>query len=147
MLLGSAGVYAQKTVTVTIHRVMQEDNLDVPDVDPDRADFYAQIWIAGKMYQTKVFSADDGRPYWRFSIPVRSRLVRIRIKLLDDDGALERKDDYVDINRRYNKKDLNFTYDTRRGRIRGDVSGRRGRMIYSEGKGDSDKGKIWFTVE
>ncbi|HWP30497.1 MAG TPA: hypothetical protein VNK96_02045 [Fimbriimonadales bacterium] len=147
LLLGLAGVYAQKTVTVTIYRVMQVDNLDVPDIDPDRADFYAQIWIAGKMYQTRVFSTDDGRPYWRFSMPVTSRVVRIRIKLLDDDGSLERKDDYVDINPRDNKKDLNFTFDTQTGRIRGDVTGRRGRMIFSEGKHDSDKGRIWFKVE
>lgn len=132
-------------VTVTVHRVAQIDNLDKFDVDPDRADFYAQIWIAGEEHKTKNFSFDDGRPYWTFTAEASGK-VAIRIKLLDDDGGMEEKDDFVDINRRKGKKDLNFTFNSKTGRITGDVTGRAGRMIHSWGGGDSDKGSIWFTV-
>ena len=136
-----------KLITVQINRVAQIDNLDKFDVDPDRADFYAQIWIDGQLHRTKNFSFDDGKPYWSFQVNTSKRYVPIRIKLLDDDGGLEKKDDFVDINTRKGKKDLNFVLDTRTGRISGDVRGWRGQNIYSYGEGDSDQGKIWFTVK
>lgn len=149
LAIAGIGIAAQadaRLITVQINRVAQIDNLDKFDVDPDRADFYAQIWIDGKLHRTKNFSFDDGKPYWSFEHDSSKRYVPIRIKLLDDDGGLEEADDFVDINRRKGKKDLNFILDTRTGRISGDVRGRRGQNIYSYGGGDSDKGKIWFTV-
>jgi hypothetical protein len=145
-LLGLATAANAREVTVRINRVAQIDNLDKFDVDPDRADFYAQIWINGQLHRTKNFSFDDGKPYWTFSRNVSTRYVKIRIKLLDDDGGLEEADDFVDINRRKGKKDLHFVLDTRTGRITGDVRGRRRQTIYSYGEGDTDQGKIWFTV-
>lgn len=138
---------AQKTVTVNINRIAQIDNLDKFDVDPDRADFYALVWIDGHAFpKTKNFSFDDGKPNWSFKMWTKKRFVPIRIKLNDDDGGLEEADDFVDINMRKGKKDLNFVLDTRTGRVTGDVRGSRGRQIYSYGGGDNDKGKIWFTV-
>jgi hypothetical protein len=144
--LGLATAASAKDVTVRINRVAQIDNLDKFDVDPDRADFYAQIWINGQLHRTKNFSFDDGKPYWTFSQNVRTRYVKIRIKLLDDDGGLEEADDFVDINPRKGKKDLHFILDTKTGRITGDVHGRRNMSIYSYGEGDTDQGKIWFSV-
>jgi len=136
------------TVTVTIHRVRQLDDLDksTPMITKDRADFYCQIWVNGRQWTSQNFSADDGRPYWTFSVPVSSRYADIRIKLLDDDGNLERKDDYVDINRKRSRKDLLMRYDRQRGRISGDVTGRKGAMLTSTGMHDSSQGQIWFTV-
>jgi hypothetical protein len=136
-----------RNVTVTIHRVRQIDDLDkpTPGITKDRADFYCQIWINGKMFTSKVMSEDDGRPYWTFSAPA-SGTANIRIKICEDDGGLERDDDFVDVNRRYKKKDLNFRV-TAGGRISGDVSGRRGQMIRSRGRGDSSQGEVWFTVK
>ena len=76
-----------------------------------------------------------------------SRYVPIRIKIDDDDGGMERKDDYVDVNPRKGKKDLNMILDTVTGRITGDVTGRRGQTLYSQGgRGDSDRGKVWFKI-
>jgi hypothetical protein len=144
--LGLASAASAKQVTVRINRVAQIDNLDKFDLDPDRADFYAQVWINGQLHRTKNFSFDDGRPYWTFSKNVKTRYVNIRIKLLDDDGGLEEADDFVDINPRKGKKDLHFTLDTKTGRIVGDVHGRRNQNIFSYGEGDTDQGKIWFTV-
>jgi hypothetical protein len=146
-LIGLAGMSAARTVTVTINRVKQVDDLDKSTFGftKDRADFYVQIWINGKMFQSKVKSTDDGRPNWRFSRNVPANAT-IRIKLIDDDGGLERKDDFVDINPRKGKKDLNLVLNQKTGRISGDVSGARGKVIHAKGGGDSGQGEIWFTI-
>lgn len=139
-----------RMVTVTISRVHAIDNLD-KDMDikgPDRADFYAKIWINGQVMKTKVVNGDDIRPMWSYSQPVTGNIVRIRIKVNDEDGNIEGRDDWVDVNPRTNVKDLNFMYNVRTGRISGDVRGRRGQTIHSSGMmGDSSRGEIWFTVK
>jgi len=150
-VLAASGVFAApskaKDVTVTILRVAQVDNLDKGDaLGKDDADFYVQIWINGKLWRSENMSKDDGRPNWTFSVPASKRNVPIRIKLIDDDGGLEEQDDFVDINRRGGKKDLNLTLNTRNGRITGDVSGRRGKVLRSWGGGDTDKAQIWLMI-
>jgi len=138
-----------KTVTVTIWRVAQVDNLDKGDqLKADRADFYALVKIGnGALIRSSNHSDDDGHPGWKFFGESSGRYVPIRIKINDDDGGLEEKDDYVDICPRSNKKDLNLVYDTKTGRITGDLRGRRGQVIYTIGHGDNDKGKLWFSVK
>lgn len=143
-----AGGPTAKNVTVTIDRVKQLDDLDksTPMISKDRADFYVQIWINGRLWTSQNLSTDDGRPDWSFTVPVTTRTANIRIKLLDDDGGLEKRDDYVDVNPKANKKDLNLKFDTQTGKITGDVSGRKGQTLQSKGKYDSSQGQIWFTV-
>lgn len=135
-----------RRVTVSVSRVMQIDNLDGDFVRADRADFYAQIWIGGKLHRTKTFISDDGNPAWRYGRRVSGDKIHMRLKLIDDDGGLEDRDDYVDINPRDGKKDLNFTLEVSTGRITGDVTGRRGQTIHSTGGKDGDKAEIWFVV-
>ncbi|MBX3118897.1 MAG: hypothetical protein KF784_07505 [Fimbriimonadaceae bacterium] len=137
-------------VTVTIHRVKQDDDLDKPTfgITKDRADFYVKIWIDGKRWVSKNFSTDDGRPKdWRFTVPVTSNTTKIRIKLCDDDGGLEEQDDFVDINPKDKKKDLDLVYNISRGTISGDLKGSRGKIIHAKGKGDSSQGELWFSVK
>jgi hypothetical protein len=138
-----------KTVTVTIWRVAQVDNLDKGDqLKADRADFYALVKIgAGPLVRSGNHSDDDGHPGWKFFGDAGSRYVPIRIKINDDDGGFEEQDDYVDVCPKSNKKDLNLVFDTKTGRISGDVKGRRGQIIYTIGRGDNDKGKLWFSVK
>lgn len=138
-----------RRVWVTIYRVAQLDDLDKPTpiITKDRADFYAQIWINGDSYTSEVMSTDDGKPGWSHSVYVTGQTAKIRIKLCDDDGGLENEDDYVDINPKEGKKDLEFNYNTRTRRMSGEVSGRRGQTIIKSGGGDSSQGKIWFTVK
>jgi len=147
-LVSMATLSTARTVTVTISRVKQHDDLDKSTFGfkKDRADFYCQVWINGKMFQSKVMSTDDGRPYWRFSRNVAGN-AKIRIKLIEEDGGLERKDDYVDINPRKGAKDLDLILNQKSGRISGDASGRRGRVIRSKGLHDSGQGEIWFTIK
>ncbi len=143
-----AGGQTGRTVTVTIVRVAQKDNLDKMDqLGSDKADFYSLVQIGqGPLIKSKNMSDDDGRPNWKFTGSSNGRYVGIRIKLNDDDGGVEEQDDFVDINPKNGKKDLNFTLDTRTGRISGDVQGRRGQVIRSDGQHDSDRGRIWFVV-
>lgn len=137
-----------QSVTVTVHRVKQLDDLDKSTlfVTKDRADFYAQIWIDGQMWQSNNFSSDDGNPMWTFTAPVFSSNPTIVIKMMDDDGGFEDKDDWVDINPLANRKDLTLTLDRNSGRITGDLSGQRGTMLHSMGGHDRSQGAIWFTI-
>lgn len=91
-------------------------------------------------------SKDDGRPNWRFTAPSGTNVANVRIKLVEDDGGLEKKDDFVDINPKANKKDLYLKFNQRTGRVSGDASGRRGQTIRSRGKYDSGQSEIWFTI-
>lgn len=149
LLTASAALAMAQSVSVNIHRVRQVDDLDKSTwlITKDRADFYAQIWINGRMWQSKNFSHDDGRPNWSFTVPADSRYVDIRIKLVDDDGGLEEKDDYVDINPLNDKKDLELRLDRQTGLLSGDIVGRRGQIIRSKGMYDSSQGEIWFSIE
>jgi hypothetical protein len=139
--------FGQHMVTLHINRVSQIDNLDQGDaLGADRADFFAQVWVNGQRFSTKNFSHDDGNPGWIIRAPFRGNTATIRVRLMDDDGGLEEKDDHVDINPIGGMKDLTFVYNVRTGRITGDVSGRRGDWITSRGGGDDDRGRITFSV-
>lgn len=147
-LLMTVGISAaqSRTVTVTVTRLMQIDNLDKDFIKADRADFYGRIWIGGKVHQTKTFISDDGNPGWSVSQRVRGNRISIRIKIADDDGGLEDRDDQVDISPKDGKKELDLVLDTRTGRISGDAKGKRGQTIHVVGGKDGDKAEIWFVI-
>lgn len=140
---------SNKIVTVKIWRVAQIDNLDKGDaLGSDKADFYSLVKIGkGELTRSGNFSHDDGHPGWEFYGEGTGRYIPIRIKINDDDGGMEEQDDFVDVNRKIGKKDLNIVFDTKTGRISGDVKGRRGQIIYTEGRGENDQGKLWFSVK
>jgi hypothetical protein len=136
-----------KMVTVTIHRIKEINNMDTDLPRKDQADFYARVWIGTKSKKTTVLSKDDGYPNWRVSSSVSGNMVSIKIRVMDDDGGLEEKDDHVDVCPVIGKKDLELQYNVRTGRISGDVSGRKGQRIHTRGGGEDDhKAEIWFSV-
>jgi hypothetical protein len=136
-----------KWVTISVNHVAQIDDLDKNDVlGKDRADFYALIWVDGDVYRSKVFSSDDGNPNWSLRVPVSGDSSTIRIRLMDDDGGLEGKDDHVDINPASGAKDLNFTFNSATHSITGDMTGTAGSWMSSSGLGDNDKGRITFSI-
>ena len=138
-----------RAFTIRIHKVAQTDNLDAFDaLGADRADFYAKMWVNGKeMGSTKNVSWDEAGTNWRWNLVSADRYVHIKLRLLDDDGALEGKDDHVDINSMSGKKDLDFVYDTWTGTFSGDINGRRGTQYHAAGEGDSMRGQLWFSVQ
>lgn len=139
---------AWKTVKVTILRLAQIDNLDKGDqLTRDDADFYAVVTINGQSSKSLNMSRDDGKPGWVFTESTRNKSVKITIRVMDDDGGLEDKDDHVDINTKSGKKDLSLTYNLATGRVTGDARGRRNQKLHSGGIGDGDKAQIWFKVQ
>lgn len=146
VLLAGIAEPQSRRVSVTVTRLMQIDNLDKDFIKADRADFYGRIWIGGKVKQTKTFISDDGNPRWTVSQRVTGSRVAIRIKIADDDGGLEDRDDQVDICPKDGKKELDLVLDTRTGRISGDVTGRRGQTLHVKGGNDGDKAEIWFVI-
>ena len=150
LCLSAFGVEAsktQRTVTVTIHRVAQIDQLDKSFLIGDKPDFYAEIWIDGNYHRTSNFSHSDGKPYWTFSAPANGAVADIKIRLWDDDGGLEGKDDHVDINPMDGQKDLNLRFNTASGNLLNNVYAVVGsEYLYSQGGGEKGKAQIWFTV-
>ena len=144
-----AATAKQSTFSLSMYKVAQTDNLDKLDaLGSDKADFYVQLWINGKdMGRSKNVSSDVGETDWVRNLSSANRYVKIRIRLMEDDGGLEGDDDHVDINPMSGKKDLDLVYDTHTGRITGDMDGRRGVNIHAAGEGDSDRGQLWFKIE
>jgi|GEM_PF-5522790 len=137
-----------KWVTLNINRVAQIDNLDQGEaLGKNRADFFAMVWVDGQVYKSKNYSKDEGNPNWTLKVPVSADTSNIRIKLMDDDGGLEERDDHVDINPAGGAKDLILTYNASTGQITGDATGSAGSWITSQGGGDDDRGSISFSIK
>jgi hypothetical protein len=136
------------TVTVVIHRIKAISNFDGDFLKKDRADFYAKVSIGGYWQNSPVWHGqDDARPAWAGVETGMGRVVPILIRVMDEDGAFEDKDDMADINPTIGVKELQLWYDTQSGRIWGDAQGRKGQKIHSRGGGsDSDKAEIWFSI-
>lgn len=133
-------------IKLNINRVAQIDNLDPdPIFVTNRADFYSKVTIAGVTQSSPTIDGkDDVSPNWQF-IQTAGGRVPIKIELWESDSGSG--DEHVDINSRAGYKDINLTYDPLTGAIYGDVAGNKGQQIYSYGAGDSDRGKIWFTID
>ena len=132
-------------IKVNINRVAQIDNLDPDPIFTNRADFYSKVTIAGVTQNSPTIDGkDDVSPNWEF-IQNAAGPVPIKVELWESDSGSG--DEHVDINSRRGYKDLNLTYDPLTGAIYGDTYGSKGQQIYSYGAGDSDRGKIWFTID
>jgi hypothetical protein len=136
-----------KMPMLKISRVAQIDNLDQGDaLGANRADFYANVWINGKMTKTKSVSDDDAHPDWMIPLDTTKRYNKIKIAVWDDDGGFERTDDHADIHPAKGKKDITFTYDRYTARIWGDLEGYFGQTLVSIGGGDDDNAKIELSI-
>jgi hypothetical protein len=140
---------AQRQVTVTVHRIAEIDDLDTNFLGiGDKPDFYAEIWIDGNYHKTENFSHSDGRPMWTFTAPATGNVADIRIRLWDDDGGLEGKDDHIDINPARGEKDLMIRFDTASGTLLNNTYGVVGsEYLYTQGGGEKGKAQLWFTVK
>lgn len=100
-------------IVVRISRVKALGKID----EASQADFYAQVIISGEQFKTdQVKDRDDIRPNWLFTKKVAPGQHDVKITILDKDVT---RDDPIDINRIANKRDIDFTVDTRNCRIGG----------------------------
>ncbi len=130
-----------------ITRVEQVDNLDKEFLGRDRADFYAVVTVDGVEFKTKVMAKDAGRPEWIIPLMPYKRFQNVCVRIMEDDGGLERRDDHVDINPMPGKKDLDLRVDTYYGKVLGDLKAEARKPLMVAGEGDSDRAKLTFWVE
>lgn len=129
-------------ITVTILRVSALDRDDALS----RPDFLARVTIAGEAFVTKpILNQTDIQPTdWVFRKTVSAGSHEVKVEILDKDIT---KNDFVDINRIDNKRDLDFTVNTRRCTVTGfSPSYRCGNRIVRAG-GERKKAEITFRVD
>jgi hypothetical protein len=127
-------------IIVTIERVTaldQEDALSRPD-------FLARVTIAGEAFVTPVIRNQNTiTPNWVLSKNVPAGTHNVKVEILDQDVT---KNDLADINRVDNKRDIDFTVNTRNCRIQGFSSPFRcGSKIVRAGT-ERRKARVTFSV-
>jgi len=140
-------ITVQKFPMLKISRIQAMDNLDQGDaLGTDRADFYARVKINKTQHVTEPFSGDDADVNWTFPLDMKQRVNKIHVSVWDDDGGLERSDDHADISPKKGQKDIWFYYDRYTGKVWGDIKGKFGQTIVSQGAGDDDKAKVYLSI-
>lgn len=108
-------------------------------------DFFARVTIDGKSQITSVITTDksEERPDWKITQSVSPGVHNVKLELIDKDVAV---DDPVDINRLDAKRDLDFTVDTRSGKIEGFAETYRTGTTITRSGAERKKAEISFIV-
>ncbi len=100
-------------VIIKITRVRALDQADAFS----KGDFYAKVNIGGETISTPPVKQESSiNPNWVVSRKVKAGVVKVNIGVFDKDVSV---DDPIDINRVDNKKDLDFTINTKTCKIEG----------------------------
>jgi hypothetical protein len=134
-------------IRVNINQIQAIDNPDSGWFGDD-ADYYARIDIGSGSWTSGVISnANNITPNWNFTQSASSRYVPITIQVWDSDGGIfGSSDDAIDLDASSGLRQVNLTYDLVTGAISGDVAGSAGQTLFVAGSGDSDRARMWFTV-
>lgn len=121
-------------------------------IDPGgRADFYAEVQIAGQTFiEATMSDRSDVRPFWTAIklVPTSARSVAVRYRLWDEDGGLRGDDDLCDV-RAGRGSELNFRLDLATRACSGDVTGVRDRdtrAFTSTGSGGPNRAILTFFI-
>jgi hypothetical protein len=127
-------------VIIKITRVRALDQADAFS----KGDFYAKVNIGGETVSTPPVKQEASiTPNWVVSRKVKAGVVKVNIGIFDKDVSV---DDPIDINRINNKKDLDFTINTKTCRVEGFASTYRcGAKISRAGK-EKKAAEITFIV-
>lgn len=131
---------SNRTITVTIEHVK---GLDVADAF-SKGDFFARVTVNGKVSESQpIKQQGDIRPNWKLTHTVPSGPHNVTLEIFDKDLT---KIEAIDINRVDNKRQLDFTVDTRSCRITG-LTGisRCGQKIVRAGA-ERKRAEVEFTV-
>lgn len=139
----SAPVAAQAThdITITVTKFKSLDRAD----ELSRGDFFARVTIDGKSQTTAVVSdrAEVKPTDWVLTASVPAGEHKVKLELIDKDLSV---DDPIDINRLGNKRDLDFTVDTRSGRIEGFSNSYKTGQTITRAGSETKKAEISFIV-
>lgn len=137
----SAAFARDDEITVTITQVRALDKADAFLGD----DLYARVTIAGEMFKTqRVAQQQDIIPDWKISKTVQRGVHDVKVEIFDKD--VFSPDDEIDINRLPNKRDLDFTVNTRNCRIDGFANRYRCHQQIRRAGDDRKKAEIIFYV-
>jgi hypothetical protein len=102
---------AEITITVTkFHALDRADELS-------SGDFFGRMTIDGKAAFSPVLTGETVfTPDWKLTLPAKSGVNKVNLSLIDKDLSV---DDPIDINKVEKKRDLDFTVNTRTGKIEG----------------------------
>lgn len=131
---------ASHELIITISEIRALDRID----DFSNGDLYARVTINGDTMKSDVLKgAKDIKPNWRLSKKVTPGEHKVKLEIIDKDLTA---DDSIDINRIDNKRDLDFTVNTRTCRVEGFASTYRcGTKIRRAGN-ETKKADVTFTV-
>ncbi len=132
---------AAEEIVITITKLQPLDKAD----ELSSGDFFARMRVDGKAAFSPVLSGDgEMSPNWRLTLPVKRGVIAVNLAVIDKDVSV---DDPIDINRVANKRDLDFTVNTRTGKIEGfSESYKTGQTITRAGT-ENKKARVSFTVE
>ena len=139
----SAPAASAAEISIRIERVQALDKIDSGLAG--QADFYARVTIACEQFTSQIARGkDDVSPNWLFTKRVTRGMHDVKIQIFDRDPL--KADTTVDINRVDNKRDLDFTVDTRTCVVSGFSDNQKcGRTISRSGK-ERKRAQIWFRV-
>lgn len=130
----------ERTITVTIDRVRALDAVDAFS----KADFFARVTINGVAVETQpIKQQPDISPNWKLSHKVPAGRHNVTLEIFDKDLT---KNELIDINRVDNKRQLDFSVDTRSCSVSG-LTGisRCGQTIVRAGA-ERKKAEVTFSV-
>lgn len=144
MIAGQALASSAAEITLIITKVTALDAADTWLAGPD--DFYARVTIDGEVFTTGIKRQRNfAEPNWRITKRVGKGTHDVKLEIYDKD--IGKADDKIDINRVDEKRDLDFTIDTRNCRIGGfSETYRCGDPIRREGF-ERKKAEIEFYVD
>lgn len=142
MALAPADAAAQShEITITVTRFQALDKAD----ELSSGDFFARMRVEGKAAFSPVLTGqDEFTPNWKLTLPISAGKQNVNLALIDKDVSV---DDPIDINRLPNKRDLDFTVDTRTGRIEGFAESYKLGQTITRAGDENKKASISFKVD
>lgn len=114
--LGATATIAAAKDQELILKITRVRALDQPDAF-SKGDFYAKVTINGETIATKPVKQETSiTPDWVVSKKVKPGIVNVKLAVFDKDMSV---DDPIDINRIDNKRDIDFTVNTKTCKVEG----------------------------
>lgn len=142
LALSTTGIEAASAKEVTV-KILKVKALDQPD-QFSKGDFYARVTIDGDTTKTEPIKQNPTiEPNWSVSKQTSKRNVNVKVEILDKDVQ---NDDPIDVNRLDNKRDLDFSVDTKRCRVEGFASTYKCNSKISRAGKEKKAAEVTFTV-
>jgi hypothetical protein len=140
VLAPAQAVAQDHEITVTVTDFKALDRAD----DLSDGDFFARLVIDGKTAVSPTLSGQkEFKPDWKLTLPAKAGVNNVKLELIDKDVSV---DDPVDINKLDKKRDLDFTVDTRTGKIEGLSKAYKAGQTITRAGGEKKKAVLSFVV-